>query len=314
MLSQHRVFLHDATGNSKPVIRLDRPVTVGDRPVTVGDRPVTVGDRPVTVVTAFYLIPSKFKEKDYVKWMSNFLPVIPCHLYVFTDQESYLQVKTQRSSFPQNITKYIVRPFSQLTEAKRLPMWSKQRKLDREKENHSPELYALWNEKVHLLMEAINDNPFDSDYFLWTDIGSFRNKEQAKNLSSFPDTHTTAALLGMDKVFFLQIGKFHQGHLQIGRNGLPVRDFQHNFGLAGTVFGGHSNALRKYEKRYYATMELMRRNGLFIGKDQNIMSTVAVLYPELVKLVRPQPYLGGADRWFYSHYYFSKRPLNETAE
>ncbi|OQV14890.1 hypothetical protein BV898_10922 [Hypsibius exemplaris] len=197
-----------------------------------------------------------------------------------------------------------------------MSIWNQQRKLDVEEEKHSPELYAMWNEKVHMLLEAINDNPFDSDYFLWTDIGSFRNKEQAKKLSSFPDTHT-ASLLGTDRVFFLQVGDFREDHLQIGWNGLPRRDFQHDIGafvkgVSGTTFGGHSHAIRQYERRYYETMELMRSNGLFIGKDQNIMSTVAVLYPELVKLVKPQYYLDGADPWFYAHYYFSRTILNES--
>ncbi|OQV14879.1 hypothetical protein BV898_10911 [Hypsibius exemplaris] len=267
-------------------------------------------DRPVTVVTAYYRIPSKQKGAVYLKWMSNFLEVIPCHLYVFTEARSEAKVKSRRASFS-GTTKIVVREFSELEEVKRLEMWNKQKSLDHET-FHTPELYALWNQKLHFLMEAIKENPFDSDYFLWTDIGSFRDKEQAEQLTSYPDTNTTATLLGTDKVFFLQMGDFLEEHRKIRWNGLPEKDFQHGTGLAGTVLGGHANAIREYNQRYYETMKLMHDNGLFIGKDQNIMSTVAVLYPDLVKLVKPKYYLGGANLWFYSHYYFSKRSLNES--
>ncbi|OQV14873.1 hypothetical protein BV898_10905 [Hypsibius exemplaris] len=242
-------------------------------------------DRPVTVVTAYYKIPSKQPDEVYRQWMANFLPQIPCYLYIFTDAVSARTIIHHRRTFP-NRTKMVVRKFSELQEAKRMAMWMEQKKLDHES-YHTPELYILWNEKVHFLMEAIAKNPFDSDYFLWTDIGSFRSGEEAGNLTSYPDTKTTASLLGTSQVFFLQMEDFQQGHLQIGQNGLPTRDFQQDISLAGTVFGGHMNAIRKYEKRYYETMELMRRNGLFIGKDQNIMATVAVLHPELVKLGNP---------------------------
>ncbi|OQV14874.1 hypothetical protein BV898_10906 [Hypsibius exemplaris] len=242
-------------------------------------------DRPVTVVTAYYKIPSKQPDEVYRQWMANFLPqilVISTFSLMPFRREPFIH---HRRTFP-NRTKMVVRKFSELQEAKRMAMWMEQKKLDHES-YHTPELYILWNEKVHFLMEAIAKNPFDSDYFLWTDIG----------------------------VFFLQMEDFQQGHLQIGQNGLPTRDFQQDISWREPFLGGHMNAIRKYEKRYYETMELMRRNGLLIGKNQNIMATVAVLHPELVKLVRPRSYFQGkGNSWFYSHYYFLKRSLNETVE
>ncbi|OWA53964.1 hypothetical protein BV898_18387 [Hypsibius exemplaris] len=242
--------------------------------------------------------------------MANFLPIIPCHLYIVTDSESASEVERLRADFP-NETKVIVKSFSDLIEAKRMTMWVEQTQLDHEK-HHTPELYVIWNEKVHLLMEAIEENPFDSDYFLWTDIGCFRDAERAEKLTSYPDTYTTSSLLGTNNVFFLQVGNFRQEHQIIGENGLPINHFQYDVCLGGGVFGGHANAVRQYSQQYYKTMDLMQSNGIFIGKDQNVMSTVAVLYPNLVKLVKPQYYLDGADPWFYSLHYFSKRTINET--
>ena len=75
-------------------------------------------DRPVTIVTAYYAIPSKFSDQQYFAWMANFLPVIPCHLYVYTDEKSANRLKKLRTPFMAR-TKFVVKPFSELKAAKR---------------------------------------------------------------------------------------------------------------------------------------------------------------------------------------------------
>ena len=185
-------------------------------------------------------------------------------------------------------------------------MWNEQKKLDHEKV-HTTELYILWNEKVNFLTEAIRDNAFHSDYFLWTDMGSFRSPDLAARLTTYPDTDTVAEALGTERVFFLQVEPFVVQDRVIGVNGLPEHNFQRDIRLGGGIFGGHATAMARYDEIYYQTMDKLREDGRFIGKDQNIMSSVAVMYPDLVKLIRPEPYLNGADPWFYAQYYFSKR-------
>lgn len=74
-------------------------------------------------------------------------------------------------------------------------MWKKQHEIDPENSYHSPELYIVWAEKIHMVMEAIEDNAFSSDYFIWCDMGSFRTAEFSKNLISFPDYNKTTAIL-----------------------------------------------------------------------------------------------------------------------
>ncbi|OWA51048.1 hypothetical protein BV898_15550 [Hypsibius exemplaris] len=188
-------------------------------------------------------------------------------------------------------------------------MWKEQHKIDHERHYQSPQVYAVWNEKVHFLREAAEENAFDSDYFLWTDIGSFRDADRVKHLTTFPDTRVTATLLGTKKIFFLQMGRFTESDRIIGANGLPKQNFQHHVRLGAGIFGGHLDAVREYHARFFETLEKMRLHGIFVGKEQNVMSSVAVMYPQLIKLVDPQPYLNGGDAWFYSQYYFSKRNL-----
>ncbi|OQV12713.1 hypothetical protein BV898_13034 [Hypsibius exemplaris] len=206
-------------------------------------------------------------------------------------------------------TKIIVREFSQLRMAKNMAMWRLHKNMDREK-HHTPELYALWNEKVNFLTEVVKDNVFNSDHFLWTDIGSFRDLSQVKNLSTFPDPQAVTRLLGTEKIFFLQVYDFHPGEREIRNStGLPRHDFQRDIRLGGAVFGGHRDAVLRYSAIYYRTLDKLKANGRFVGKDQNVMSSVAVMHPELVHLVQPRPFLDHGNPWFYGIYYFTKRSL-----
>ncbi|OWA51039.1 hypothetical protein BV898_15541 [Hypsibius exemplaris] len=263
-------------------------------------------ERPVTVVTAYYQIPSKFDNTQYMIWIKYFLSNIPCHLYIFTDDQSLPALEELRMVFL-NRTKFVLRPFDELEMSKNMTMWEEEKRLDPEEERHTKELYALWNEKVNFVMEATRDNSFGSDYFLWTDIGSFRSAENVGNLTTYPDASTTASRLGKDRVFFLQLQELTKNDRIIGSNGLPQHNFQNDIRLGGGIFGGHVGALTRYADVYYRTMAAMRENGIFIGKDQNIMASVAVMYPDLVWLVQPEPYLNDGDPWFYAQYYFSKR-------
>ena len=188
-----------------------------------------------------------------------------------------------------------------------MTIWREQKTLDPEQQ-HSPELYVIWNEKLKFLLESISDNVFDSSYFLWTDIGSFRDKKHLQDLITFPDLMRVRQSLGEHKIFFLQIHPFSPNQTFADRgNGFLAYDFKNDVRLGGAVLGGHKSAIKTYAERYFSTMETMRQNGCFIGKDQNIMSTVALLYPDLVHLVAPKPYLNDSDPWFYSLYYFTKQ-------
>jgi hypothetical protein len=192
-------------------------------------------------------------------------------------------------------------------------LWEKQRQMDPEKRYHSKELYILWNEKVNFLLETIRDNAFDSDYFLWTDIGCFRDTDKALQLTDYPDTKLVNKYLGTDKIFFLQMSPLTLDDQIIGSNGIPKHDFKNDeTKLAGTIFGGHKKAVLQYGEVYYPAMDMMVRSGRFIGKDQNLMSAIAVMYPQLFHLVSPRPYLQDGDLWFYGQYCFSHKEDNIT--
>ena len=277
--------------------------------------------------------------------MQYFLQNIPCHIHIYTE-ESFVDQMTQLRKTFFNTTRIIVKPFADLKMAKKygtsvfsvslslwiwmssqsffdfsMTLWRNQKMLDHEP-YHTPELYAIWNEKLNFLTESIANNTFDSDYFLWTDIGCFRDYWQTKDLVTYPDIYTTSRALGREKVFFLQVDRFSAAEMVANREGGFLDfDFRLVNRLAGTVLGGHKDAVLKYAEKYYKTMDVMRQRGRFIGKDQNIMATVAVLYPELVHLVPPEEYWVRTDRdgvwaignaWFYSLFYFTSDKSKES--
>lgn len=161
---------------------------------TLSFRPGRPATKTVTVVTAYYDIPSKLPRSGYLKHMENFLPKIPCNLYIFTDRADYAALYELRKPYLQQ-TKFIIKEFSELQEAKRMEVWKEQHEMDHENAYHTPELYVVWQEKIRMVMEVINENAFNSEYFIWCDIGSFRSTGFSQNLTSFPDYNRTAAVL-----------------------------------------------------------------------------------------------------------------------
>ena len=54
--------------------------------------------------------------------------------------------------------------------------WEEQERKDPEQGiGHSRELYTVWSEKTNMLKIVADNNYFNSDYFLWLDIGAVRH-------------------------------------------------------------------------------------------------------------------------------------------
>ena len=54
--------------------------------------------------------------------------------------------------------------------------WTMMEELDPERGNgHNRLLYSVWNEKTNFMLTAAEKNYFDSDYFVWLDIGAVRH-------------------------------------------------------------------------------------------------------------------------------------------
>jgi hypothetical protein len=160
---------------------------------------------------------------------------------------------------------------------------------------HSPELYLIWAEKAHFVKRAIEINPFQSNYFLWVDIGCFRTPSPIK----WPNPDRIREM-DRSKVLVLKVTPFTEEELQCTRETLP--SFLTTNRLGATIFGGGKEVLLRYHELYYEMVEYFISTNRFIGKDQSILNSVYLLNPHVFNVIEPKLC---KDKWFYLQDYLS---------
>lgn len=248
----------------------------------------------VTVVSAYYNIPSKFNNNQYIDWIVNFFN-LNCSIIFFSDSETIELIKHKCSDILKckNII-FINKPFHELYywSDKFQKIWANHYELDHEK-YHSPELYAIWNEKPKFVLHAIDLNPFNSSKFLWVDAGCFRNNNLIKNYSKFPN----ASKIPDDKMLFLNISKFRRADYK-------NRDFTKINRIGATIYGSGIETWKKWTNIYDKMVNTFISNNIFAGKDQSIINTIYLDNPELFLLITTLPFANDESKgWFYLHEY-----------
>lgn len=241
---------------------------------------------PVTIVTSYFEIPSKHSSSLYDIWMRNMLQNIETPMIIFCDAKSISKINQYRSEFNKS-THIIQIEINELMCYKYLEQWRKTHKLDCHKNIHSPELYMIWAEKSEFLKKSIELNPFNSEFFLWSDIGYFRNTNlhlQPNMIKIFPSLQKISEL-PRDKIILLHVIFINSENNRIG----------------GGMFGGFKDALLKWHKAYYEILEDFFAKHLFAGQDQLIMKEITVRYPELCNCLVTKY----NDDWFYLHRYLN---------
>ena len=186
-------------------------------------------------------------------------------------------------------------PFSELNAFRKLPasVWRDACALDTE-QNHSAELYALWYEKKEFVLRTIHTNPFHSSKFVWCDAGIGRFPGWIQNIQGFPDE----TRIPLNRMLVLQIDPFQEADSIEGANGIYG-----NFGTCSRVGGGilasGIEGWSTWSKAYDAVLLKYLHAGRFIGKDQNIMASAIMEYPQLATLIQRPTLLGPIAGWFY---------------
>jgi hypothetical protein len=252
-----------------------------------------------TIVTGYFkLKQSKASHEKYSQWMSNML-IINNPMVIFCDVESVDLIKTLRNLHLDK-TKIIPIDISEFYSYRYLEDFLEHTKMDTElRVGHSVELYMIWSEKSHFLKRAIDMNPFQTDYFVWCDIGCFRVPNTLYLKWPSPDRVNA---LPKDKVLLLSVVPFSESELNIDAlEKLP--SFQFNNRIGGTIFAGTGKILLEWHNKYYEMLEHFIRINRFIGKDQSIMNSVYLLNREMCHLVNWEK--GCRDSWFYLQDYLS---------
>ena len=132
----------------------------------------------ITLSTCWYILKSKFDIKTYLRWITNLLSIVRnFNLVIYTDHNS-LKTLFHLIDFTNKKIKIILKPFDCFYTYKYKDYWIK----NHETSNlilHSHidwQVNMLWNEKVFLVNETVQNKYFDTLYYGWCDIGYFRNR------------------------------------------------------------------------------------------------------------------------------------------
>jgi hypothetical protein len=259
-----------------------------------------------TLVTAFYDFEKKKNTSDkYYEWMENFLPHLNSYIIIFTDERSYMKIYNLRKNHLGK-TKIALLPISDFYTYKYMDHWKKD--LIRDHEGcHSVELYMIWNEKSMFVKRAIEINPFDTEYYCWSDIGMIRNSRYSRYIQDYPKVRSD---VDESKMYLLNIQhQFNENDFNF--KGLATERYRYINAIGGGVIFGHKKVFMKWIDKYYEMLDEFVKNDLFAGKDQSLMACIYVKNRDMINLVWPQPcpFNGPYDEWFYLVYYLAQ-PFN----
>jgi len=260
-----------------------------------------------TLVTGWFTMKSKFPSVQYIEWMSNLLQLTDA-MVIFTEADSADMMLSKRAGLEAS-TFIVPTRLDQGYVAQRYgeEFWDAQFQCDPENYVHkSTSLYWVWLEKSNFLKQAIELNPFESEFFAWVDVGYFRS-------STYNGEQLVQRIprgLNADQVLMLQVEEFPRGQLKL-RDGMLVNPFvgQGTSGayVGGGFIGGYVAGLLKWHSHFYDTLDLYKKEGFFIGKDQPAMATTCLERIERCYLVGwPQ---SAADKAKYGDLWFFMAPV-----
>ena len=267
---------------------------------------------PITLVTAYYAIRSKRPASTYLKWMGNILHKIKTPIAFFTNcdsvkkQPSFVdQLHRREKLFPGLLYADIVEldetPLSQNFG----PIMKRQEGRDRERGvGHNYLLYLVWLMKTEALMKTIRENRFCSEWFLWVDVGAFRNKNHPlvnwpsiERLKMLPKNRTLLELV----YGFPNLGSVREidpsTNLDDWLN--SKRSLIYHDHIAGGFIGFNirHNAHNVFYRTLTDTYKLLADRNFMIVKDQAVFHTLVLMHPKLVSFIQSSWACG--DGWFF---------------
>lgn len=223
-----------------------------------------------TFVTAFFSFSKKkHPNSDYLLWMKSFFRIISSNVFIFSDEESSKLIPSSRDNI------ILFESIYEIPCIKRYKyLYKNQSKIDpeRNKVNHSMELYMMWNAKICLL--KIITERYNASVYIWIDIGSFRKKYF---YTHFPSLNVINYLSKLNTMFFFVVKNKNFKRSYTPK--LALGDF-----IEGGSFGGNKELIQKYYDIFWKVHDYFLYEGEFVGKDQTLYNTVAIYYMKNISL------------------------------
>ena len=229
---------------------------------------------PNTIVTGYFRVRSKFHAGKYDGWMKNMLSLQDA-MVVFTEPDMVDQIKDLRSHAI-NRTVIIPIKLDDLPIGKLFSesFWQDQLDRDPEKRIHkSYQLFWIWLSKSWCVTQAIRMNVFESDIFVWSDIGCFRERTyNSKTLIQHRENVPRHEILQMahhkpnppDEVLFND--KYKK---------------KSNFYHSGSQFVGYKDTILTFHEYFLDTIDRFIEKNMIIVEDQAVLQSVCLSYPKI---------------------------------
>lgn len=253
-------------------------------------------DEHTTIVTCYFKGLSKYDPELYTYWIQNFVH-LKSNIIIFSNNPLQFDGKDNIKIYEYG--KFYVDRYN----------WEYHKTLDVE-EYHNVNLYRIWNEKTFMIEEAIRLNPYRSKYFFWVDIGCIRSPEVLMEVINFPTNLEKYVdiyggfILSLIEDFTSYDKKFIDGISVSFRNvenrSCPITDR-----IQGGFFGGSINKCLDWIQIYKDELELFMDQGVFAGKEQNIMSNICLKYQIPYRRGYTEHNNKTIDKWFSFLYEFS---------
>ncbi|KZV95188.1 hypothetical protein EXIGLDRAFT_672383 [Exidia glandulosa HHB12029] len=240
----------------------------------------------VLLVSAFFPVSQSRhtgSTAQYRRWMASFLGQIATDVYLYVPPYLAPMAESLRpAEYKLYLNTSFATPFDvpPLLEVGR-DGFEAQLELDRERHQHSPELYAVWAAKPYFVSaasRATRGNGYRLAF--WVDVGSFREGAHAykhwPDASRFDEAVATTTPVAEDSIF-IPIDWAPPYWLEKWKAADGPADASWS---EGSFFGGSMAAVDWYARTYYAYFNHWRAAGHFVGKDQTLMNGIMLMYPD----------------------------------
>ena len=246
---------------------------------------------PNTIVTAYFKIPSKHSQKEYDAWMANML-LLQDPMVIYTTEDLVLKIERLRTHA---MDRTLVVPMkledTWIARNQSTDYWVAQLLRDPEKAIHrSYQLFWIWLSKSWFVNDAIGRNPFNSEVFVWSDIGSFRTTEyNGKEMVNHPEIVPRTAILIMSS------------RIPVMTKRWPVKG-KDPVWVAGAHMAGRIDTWLQFHDAFCRTTIGYIERKLFVGEDQAIIQATCQQHASLCAVIRPDMVKGNV--WFGLQYAF----------
>ena len=264
-----------------------------------------------TIITCFYKFENKAKHKfdKYETWIKNFLNNVETPMIIYTEENTKDLIEKSRQKYLDN-TKIETIPFNELETNKQYGdvLEKYHLPIDKEKRIHNRELYIVWHAKMELMLKSTLSNPFKSEWFIWTDIGCFRNRNKKIDIDlslikKWPN-ETKLEQFPKDKINMVLVVPPNKKFFDLYPNGISKHTIEFQRCISATIFILHIDFVEKIYKEFFNTLDkcIEMNPPRFAGKDQDIWAYLYFHKPELFNMINP-------DKVFDEYFYFQKMLL-----